>query len=223
VLDFVAARGGVVPAALWVRGAARLDQVIGRAVAIAGATNATPYGAKVAVGLARGLAVRGWSVVSGGFYGIEGAAHRGALTAGGVTVAVVTGGALSPYPPGHKVLFDRIVSSGGLVVSEYGPDVPPSRAQVAARDRLVAALVCGVIVVESAALPRPASLAGQAERLGRALMAVPGPVDSAGSAGCLRLIQQGKALLVTNTEDVVEIIEPLHVTLSRAGRMRGRP
>ncbi len=193
------------PQALWVRGALPVDQAVSRAVAIVGARDATAYGVRVAADLAYGLARRGWTVVSGGAYGIDGAAHRGALAADATTVAVVAGGLQAPYPGGHASLFDRIAAAG-LLLSEWPPDGAPQRHRFLIRNRLIAALAAGTVVVEAGARSGAASTARRTRELGRPLMVVPGPVTSAKSVGCHRLLQQDDARLVTSAADVLEMV-----------------
>ena len=131
---------GAPPMVLWALGPARLDDVAERAAAIVGTRAATAYGEHVAADLAAGLVERDVAVVSGGAYGIDGAAHRATLAADGVTVAVLAGGIDVPYPAGHSALLHRI-SASGLLVSEYPPGVRPARHRFLTRNRLVAALV----------------------------------------------------------------------------------
>ena len=127
------------PLALWVTGPARLDEVAERAAAIVGTRAATAYGEHVAAELAAGLAERDVAVVSGGAYGVDGAAHRAALAADGLTVAVLAGGIDVSYPSGHAGLFHRI-GEQGLIVTEYPPGLRPQRHRFLTRNRLVAAL-----------------------------------------------------------------------------------
>jgi len=149
--------------------------------------------------------LRGWTIVTDGGYGIAGAADCGALAAAGTTVAVVAGGIHRPYPPGHAELFDRI-SVGGLVVSQWLPDSGAERHHFPARRRLTLALGAGTVVVEAIAGDPVITTACRSWPLGRALMAVPGPITSAQSAGCHRLVQEQGARLVTSADDVLEII-----------------
>jgi DNA processing protein len=193
------------PLALWVRGSRRVDEATAQAVAIIGPRDATPYGVRVAADLAGQLAERGWTVVSGGAYGIDGAAHRGALAVDGTTMAILANGLLSPYPAGHAKLFDRIAEAG-LLVSEWPPDCAAQRHRFPIRNRLIAALSSGTIVVEAGARSGVFSTVRQSLELGRAVMAVPGPVTSAQSAGCHRLLQHEGVRLVTGVQDVVEIL-----------------
>jgi DNA processing protein len=192
------------PLALWVVGRARLDDMAQRAVAIVGTRACTAYGEHVAADLAAGLVERDVTVVSGGAYGIDGAAHRATLGADGFTVAVLAGGIDVPYPSGHAALLHRI-GQDGLVVSEYPPGVRPARHRFLTRNRLVAALSGATVVVEAGARSGAANTAAWARALGRPVCAVPGPVTSAASIGCHALLRDD-ANLVTRAADVVELV-----------------
>jgi DNA processing protein len=197
----------VPPVALWVRGSGDLATVGVRSVGIVGARAATAYGEHVTADLAYGLAGRDVVVVSGGAYGIDAAAHRAALAAGGQTVLVSAGGLDRAYPPGHTALFDRAAESG-LILSESPPGCAPQRRRFLTRNRLIAALSTGVVVVEAASRSGAINTAGHASVLGRPLMAVPGPVTSAMSVGCHDLLRRDvdPALLVTSVEDVLAVV-----------------
>ena len=197
---------GRAPLALWLIGPLRLDEVAWRAAAIVGTRASSGYGEHMAAELAAGLVERDVAVVSGGAYGIDGAAHRAALAADGSTVAVLAGGVDILYPAGHSALLHR-VSSTGLLVSEYPPGVRPARHRFLTRNRLVAALSSATVVVEAGVRSGAASTAAWARALGRVVCALPGPVTSTASAGCHALIRSG-AELVTRAEEVVEIIGP---------------
>ena len=203
---------GRAPLALWVIGPLRLDDVAERAVAIVGTRACTAYGEYVAADLSAGLAEHDVAVVSGGAYGIDGAAHRAALAADGVTVAVLAGGVDVLYPAGHSALLHR-VATHGLLVSEYPPGVRPARHRFLTRNRLVAALSGATVVVEAGIRSGAASTAAWARALGRVVCAVPGPITSAASTGCHILLQAG-AELVTRADEVREII-------GRAGEFAG--
>jgi len=192
------------PMVLWAVGRIRLDEVVDRAAAIVGTRAATAYGEHVAADLAAGLAGRDAAVVSGGAFGIDGAAHRSALAAEGLTVAVLAGGIDVPYPAGHAGLLRRI-GEEGLVLTEYPPGVRPARHRFLTRNRLVAALAGATVVVEAGARSGAANTAAWARALGRPVCAVPGPVTSSASVGCHALLRSG-ANLVTRTEDVIELI-----------------
>lgn len=191
------------PLGLWVRGAHRLDKACARAVAIVGARASTPYGNHVAGEIGYGLAHRGWTVVSGGAYGVDGAAHRGALAAGGVTVAVLACGVDTAYPVGHTNLFERI-GEEGLLISEWPPGATPQRHRFLVRNRVIAALAAGTVVVEAGARSGSRMTARRAHELGRIVMAVPGPVTSAMSVGPHDLVRQFGACLVASSAHVVD-------------------
>ncbi len=194
------------PWALCVRGPQRLSDVADAAVALVGARAASPYGQHVARELAFGLAEAGVAVVSGGAYGVDGAAHRGALAAAGApTVAVLACGVDVAYPKGHDRLLAQVAAEG-LLVSEVPPGSAPTRVRFLVRNRLIAALARGTVVVEAALRSGSLSTAGRAQDLGRVLMAVPGPVTSALSAGCHALLREGRAALVTDAADVLSLI-----------------
>ncbi len=192
------------PMVLWAAGPARLDEVAQRAAALVGTRAATAYGEHVTAELAGGLAQHDVAVVSGGAYGIDGAAHRAALAVDGVTVAVLAGGLDIPYPAGHSALLHRI-GQHGLVCTEYPPGVRPARFRFLTRNRLVAALSGAAVVVEAGLRSGAANTAAWARSLGRVVAAVPGPVTSSASAGCHVLLRNG-AHLVTRCEDIVELV-----------------
>ncbi|MCW2663909.1 MAG: hypothetical protein JWP83_5061 [Mycobacterium sp.] len=192
------------PMVLWAAGPGRLDDVSQRASAIVGTRAATAYGEHVAADLAAGLAARDVAVVSGGAYGIDGAAHRAALASDGLTVAVLAGGVDVPYPAGHAALLHR-VGAQGLLVSEYPPGVRPARHRFLTRNRLVAALAGATVVVEAGLRSGAANTAAWGRALGRVVCAVPGPVTSSASAGCHALLRSG-AELVTRAEEIVELV-----------------
>ena len=175
-----------------------------RAAAVVGTRAATAYGEHVAADLAAGLAERDVAVVSGGAYGIDGAAHRAALAADGITVAVLAGGLDVPYPAGHSALLHRI-GQHGLLLTEYPPGVRPARHRFLTRNRLVAAVAGAAVVVEAGLRSGAANTAAWARALGRVVAAVPGPVTSSASAGCHALLRNG-AELVTRADDVVELV-----------------
>ncbi len=197
----------VPPLALWVRGPADLTTLAVRSAGIVGARAATGYGAHVSAELGYGLAGRGVVVVSGGAYGIDAAAHRAALAAHGTTVLVSAAGLDRPYPPGNATLFEQVADTG-LVVSESPPGCAPQRRRFLTRNRLIAAFSTGVVVVEAAARSGATNTAGHARTLGRALMAVPGPITSPMSTGCHDLVrrEENPALLVTSVDDVLAVV-----------------
>lgn len=196
--------GDARPLGLWVRGAPSLRMWALRSVAVVGARACTEYGAHMAATLAADLAERGWVVVSGGAYGVDGAAHRGALGAGGATVAVLACGVDRPYPRGHTQLISRIAEQG-LVVGELPPGDHPTPSRFVLRNRVIAALTRGTVVVEAAHRSGSLVTARAAQRLGRHTMGVPGPATSGLSAGVHELLR-GEAVLVTDAAEVVELV-----------------
>ena len=200
------------PVLLWVRGdVGRLSMT--ERVSIVGARAASAYGESVASEFAGDLAASGTLVVSGGAYGIDGAAHRAALGVGGGTVAFLAGGVDRAYPAGHQQLFERIRSTGAMV-SELPCGAAPTKWRFLARNRLIAALGMATVVVEAGWRSGSLNTAGHAAALGRPLGAVPGPVTSAASAGCHRLLREYDARCVTSTEEVREL---LGIDATRAG------
>jgi len=192
------------PLVLRVLGSQPLRLLAARGVAIVGARSATRYGQRVADELAAGVIERGFCVISGAAFGIDAAAHLGALAAGGATVAVSAAGADVASPSSHQQLFDRIRSQG-CVVSEVPLGTSPSRHRFLIRNRLIAALSRVVVVVEAARRSGALSTARQANEIGRIVAAVPGPVTSAASAGCHQLMRDGEAVLVTSALEVHEL------------------
>jgi DNA processing protein len=196
--------GDARPVGLWVLGQPSLRIWALRSVAVVGARACTEYGAHMAADLGAGLAERGWVVVSGGAYGVDGAAHRGALGAGGATVAVLACGVDRPYPRGHAELIRRIAEQG-LVVGELPPGDHPTPSRFILRNRVIAALTCGSVVVEAAYRSGALVTARSAQALGRFTMGVPGPATSGLSAGVHELLR-GEGVLVTDAAEVVELV-----------------
>jgi DNA processing protein len=194
------------PFALWVRGNLGLiADAHHMGVAIVGSRASTEYGNHVAMDFGVGLANRGWTVVSGGAYGVDVAAHRGALAAEGNTICVLPCGVDRPYPAAHKSVLDQIATVGALI-SENPPGTPPMRHRFLARNRLIAALSAGTVVVEAAERSGSLNTARHAKAQGRRLMAVPGPVTSVQSAGTNDLIRTGNARLVTSAVEIAETV-----------------
>lgn len=204
----LAALGDASPIALWLRGSADLRFACLRSVSVVGSRAATAYGSHVGTELAAALAERGWVIVSGGAFGIDSAAHRGALAADGVTAAVLASGLSYGYPKSHAQLFEAIAAQG-VLVSELSPDRRPTRPGFLVRNRVIAALSRGTVVVEAALRSGALSTAARARDLCRPLMAVPGPVTSGMSAGCHELIREWGAVLVTGARDVLEHVSPI--------------
>jgi DNA processing protein len=196
------------PLALWVRGPASLRDGTARSVALVGSRAATPYGNQIAAELAVDLGDRGWASVSGGAYGIDAAAHRGSLAAGVPTIAVLACGVDVSYPSGNRGLFEDIAREG-LLVSEWPPGASPTRLRFLWRNRVIAALARGTVVVEMGHRSGARRTCTEASNIGRHVMAVPGPVTSAVSVGCHALLRTREAECVTSARDVLELVSPL--------------
>ncbi|MGW0790974.1 DNA-processing protein DprA [Streptomyces sp. NPDC002911] len=196
--------GDARPIGLWVRGRSDLRLWALRSVALVGARACTPYGAHMAATLAAGLAERGWVVVSGAAFGVDGAAHRGALAAGGATMAVLACGVDVAYPRGHAELIGRIVEQG-MVMGELPPSDHPTRSRFILRNRVIAALTRGTVVVEAEYRSGSLVTARNALRLGRFTMGVPGPATSGLSAGVHELLR-GEGVLVTDAAEIAELV-----------------
>lgn len=194
-----------VPHAIFALGGGDLAATCRRSVALVGARAATHYGQRTAAEIALGLGTRGFSVVSGGAFGIDAAAHRGALAGDAGTVCVVAGGVDRVYPTAHDALFSAIRAEG-VIVSEMPIGYAPMRQRFLHRNRLIAALAPGTVVVEAGLRSGSLSTARRAEELQRVVGAVPGPITSAASAGCHDLVREGVAVLVTGADDVVELV-----------------
>lgn len=199
--------GDRAPYLLWIRGAASfLTRALSDRVTITGSRASTAYGEHVAGELAAGMADEERIVVSGGAYGIEGAAHTSVLATSGQTIAVLAGGLDRPYPAGHSELLNRI-GDVGLLVSELPPGATPTRHRFLARNRLMAALSGATVIPEAGARSGSMTTVLQARDLGRGVGAVPGPVTSAASSGPNQLIKQGLASFVTEPHDVIALLD----------------
>ncbi len=196
-------KNGAPPVALYVRGK-KLINLPQQALAIVGSRANTSYGQRVAADIAMGAAEAGVTVISGAAFGIDTVAHRGALVHPGEspTIAVMACGIDRAYPVANTVLIDRIAEVGS-VISEYPPGASPARHRFLVRNRLIAGLSAGTVVVEAGRRSGTLSTASAAATLGRVLMAVPGPVTSALSVGCHLLLSTGTAILVTGPGDVL--------------------
>jgi DNA processing protein len=195
--------GDAAPWGLWVRGSADLRYACLRSVSIVGTRAATSYGAHVGLEMSAALAERGWAVVSGGAFGIDRCAHQGALTAEGVTIAVLASGVDEPYPLSHHGLFEAIAAHG-VLVSEWPPGRRPTRPGFLVRNRVITALSRGTVVVEAALRSGALNTARHARDQCRPLMAVPGPVTSPASEGCHEIIREWGAVCVTGARHVLE-------------------
>lgn len=199
--------GGARPYTLWVRGGGDVGELLDHAVAIVGSRASTAYGEHLAAEIAGGAGDAGWCVVSGGAYGIDGAAHRAALTTSTPTVAMMAGGVDRPYPAGHADLLAAVMRTGAIV-SEVPVGYAPYRQRFLNRNRMIAT-AAATCVVEAAERSGALSTANVAADCGRPVGAVPGPVTSIGSTGCHRLIRDGMAVLVRSWADLAELAGPL--------------
>ena len=185
-----------------------------QSISIVGTRNPTNYGARIAGDFAAGFVDRGWCIVSGGAYGIDAAAHKGALIAEGSTVAVLASGLDIMYPAGHARLFAEIAESGALV-SEVPPGTPAIPSRFLTRNRIIAALSKATLVVEAAFRSGSLRTAHDAAELMRLVMAIPGPITSPTSEGCHRLIGERAAELVTSISDAAELLAPFDETIAQ--------
>ena len=196
--------GDHAPLALWVRGSDDALAALGRSIALVGARAATGYGEHVTMEASAGLVDRGYAIVSGAAYGIDGMAHRAALASNGLTVAFLAGGVDRFYPSGHDALLTRI-SEVGAVVSELPCGSAPTKWRFLQRNRLIAAASLATVVLEAGWRSGSLNTAHHARQLGRPIGAVPGPVMSAASAGCHKLIREDIAVCVTNPDEMAEL------------------
>ena len=198
--------GDHAPRVLWLRGNLDALDALPTSVSIVGARASTGYGEHVAMDFAAGFVSRGYAVVSGGAYGIDGMAHRATLACGGITVAVMAGGLDNLYPAGHEELLKRIMNTGA-VVSEVPPGGAPTRWRFLQRNRLIAAMSGGTVVIEAGYRSGSLNTATHARDLDRPLGVVPGPITSGQSAGCHRLLRTNPAAtLVTSVADMIDLI-----------------
>ncbi|MFP7833862.1 DNA-processing protein DprA [Marisediminicola sp. LYQ134] len=221
--------GDHAPIALWMRGRETTLETHASSISLVGARAATNYGEHVTMEASAGLVDRGYTIVSGAAYGVDGMAHRAALASSGETIAVLAGGVDRFYPSGHDALLARIVESGA-VVSELPCGSSPTKWRFLQRNRIIAAMSGATIVLEAGWRSGSLNTAGHAAALGRPLGAVPGPVTSAASAGCHRLIREFDAVCVTSAEEMAELAplesqlhsEPDTATAGEAHSRRGR-
>lgn len=214
-------RAGV-PFGLWVRGPLPLAAACERSVAVVGSRAATAYGEHVAADLSAGCSDAGYLVISGGAFGIDAAAHRGALTGPAATLAVLASGIDRLYPAANSTLL-LAIADAGLLVSEAAPGCVPTKSRFLVRNRLIAALSQGTVVVEAAVRSGSLSTARWARDLGRGVMGVPGPVTSALSVGVHELLRQPETMLVTDHHEVVDFIGPIGETAAPQRRGASRP
>lgn len=216
------ADAGWLPYCLWVRGPLDLAAVSRRSAAVVGARSATAYGEMIAADIAAGLAQRRFTVVSGAAFGIDAAAHRGALAVNGLTVAVLAGGVERPYPAAHASLIAQVADQGA-VVSEVPPGSAPTRRRFLQRNRLIATMSRGTVVVEAGLRSGSLNTARTASDHGRVVVAVPGPVTSMMSAGCHELIRSGRAALVTDAAEAAEAVGDFGTDLAPVRRAPAGP
>lgn len=193
------------PYCLWVRGPVDLASSCQRSAAVVGARSATAYGEMVATEMAAGLGERRFTIISGAAFGVDAAAHRGALATGATTIAVLAGGVERPYPSSHAALIARIVEVGA-VISEVAPGSAPTKTRFLQRNRMIATMGRGTVVVEAGLRSGSLNTARIAAEHGRVVAAVPGPVTSMMSAGCHEAIRSGMAQLVTDAAEAAEAI-----------------
>ena len=191
------------PIALTAKGDLKLLKA--KSLAIVGTRNPTIYGVRIAADFASGFVDRGWNIISGGAYGIDAAAHKGALIAEGATIAVLAAGLDIIYPAGHTKLFAEIAETG-LLISEFAPGVHALPARFLTRNRLIAALGTATVVIEAAFRSGSLRTARDAAEMMRPVMAIPGPITSPLSEGCHRLIGERAAEIVTSVADAIEFI-----------------
>ncbi len=193
------------PICLWVKGRGDLAELMERSVSVVGARTSTAYGDTVASGFGAGLAERGGVVVSGAAFGIDAAAHRGALAVDGLTVAVLAGGVDRPYPAAHTALLARIAEVGA-VIAEVAPGSAPTRPRFLLRNRIIATITRGTVVVEAGLRSGSLNTARTAAECGRPVGVVPGPVTSMMSAGCHQARRDGLAEIVTDVDEVIDLV-----------------
>lgn len=216
----VNALGDHAPVALWAKGdAGLLAGPVWDRLTVTGARASTGYGEHITVELVQSAVADSRAVLSGGAYGIDGAAHRAALASGGSTVAVLAGGLDRPYPAGHTELLAR-VGTDGLLLSELPPGAAPTKWRFLQRGRLLAALSGTVLIAEAGYRSGSLHTAARAIELGRPVGAIPGPLTSAASAGCHRLLRDGLGSIITGYDDIRELLHGVREGAHRAVRER---
>jgi DNA processing protein len=203
--------GNHAPHALWLRGNRSTLERASRAIAIVGARASTGYGEHVTMELVSGLVRKQFAIVSGAAYGIDGMAHRAALAEEGDTIAVLAGGIDRLYPSGHDALLQRIITTGA-VVTEMPPGFSPTKWRFLQRNRLIAAMSQATVVVEAGWRSGSLNTAHHAIELGRPLGVVPGPVTSASSAGCHRLLREEPCTCVTSADEAAELVDGIEAS-----------
>ncbi len=212
--------GDHAPVALWARGdTGLLAGPVWDRLTVTGARASTGYGEHVTAELVQSAVADSRTVLSGGAYGIDGTAHRAALASGGSTIAVLAGGLDRPYPAGHTELLAR-VGTDGLLLSELPPGAAPTKWRFLQRGRLLAALSGAVLIAEAGYRSGSLHTAARAIELGRPVGAIPGPLTSAASAGCHRLLRDGLGSIITGYDDVRELLHGVRDGARRAVRER---
>lgn len=200
------------PHGLWVRGNTQLPGLTARSAGVVGTRAATSYGHQITRDICGDLAQHSYTIVSGGALGIDTTAHTTALAHKAPTIAVMASGPGHYYPLRNKDMFHAIVAGGGALISEYAPETPPQRFRFLVRNRLIAALTQGTIVMEAPYRSGALNTMKRVEDFGRVAMAVPGPITSSASGGCNALIRDHKAT------PIIDPREP-HALLSRPGEV----
>lgn len=190
------------PFAVWAKGTGNLGKLATAAVTMVGTRGVSRYGEQVAMQWSQDFATQGYTLISGGAEGVDTAVHREALQQGGATMVVMAGSMDRMYPAQNKKLFERIAASGGVLLSEYPPGTAPARHRFLTRNRLAASLGRATVVVEAALRSGALNTLNWANAMGKATFAVPGPVTSAASQGCLKAIQEQRATLARVPMDV---------------------
>lgn len=196
------------PFGLVIQGQFEFMEQLNKSISIVGTRNPTNYGLRIASDFAAGLVDREWSVVSGGAFGIDSAAHHGAISAEGITFGVLGGGVNKPYPLANEKLFYEIRAKG-VLISEVMPSINPVPHRFLIRNRIIAALSKGTVVVEAAYRSGSLRTARDAAEIYRPVMAIPGPINVPTSEGCHKLISERCAELVASVSDVMELVNPL--------------
>lgn len=204
------------PLALWWRGHQTALDALEHSIALVGSRACSTYGEHVTMEASAGLVDRGFAIVSGAAYGIDGMAHRAALASRGTTVAVLAGGLDRFYPSGHTELITRIAETGA-VISEVGCGVSPTRWRFLQRNRIIAALGQATVVLEAGRHSGSLNTANHAAAMGRPVGVMPGPVTSPSSVGCHRLLRESEAICVTNAAQMAELVQPLGTSETDAG------
>lgn len=191
---------------LWYIGNLDLLNTLHTSISVTGSRASTGYGEHVAMDFAAGFSSRGYTVITGGGYGIDGMGTRATLACGGNAIVVSPGGLNAPYPSGHSELFRRVTIDGGLLLSLYAPDTVPTQKAFEKSGRLLANLSAGVVVIEASLRGRGYETADYALRHRLNVCAVPGPITSASSSGSHKLIGLG-AKIVTSVADVMDTLD----------------